>query len=160
MIDEHKTEVETLRAQLMEWRQGIQSETLFWDKWMRERGGPWPDRFEKRFNPETPLEPWIAAVARGLGKREVSILDVGSGPVPNTGYKLEGVAVQLKAVDPLASIYSNLRACHGLCPPIAPTFAAAEELSSFFELNSFDIVHCCNALDHSLSIHSAGSPRC
>jgi len=149
MIDEHKTEVETLRAQLMEWKQGIQSETLFWHKWMRERGGPWPDRFEKRFNPETPLEPWIAAVARGLGKREVSILDVGSGPVPNTGYKLEGVAVQLKAVDPLASIYSNLRACHGLCPPIAPTFAAAEELSSFFELNSFDIAHCCNALDHS-----------
>jgi hypothetical protein len=123
MIHHYPADVESLRAQLLEWKRGIQPETVFWDKWMQERGGPWPDGFERRFNPETPLEPWIAAVARGLGEREVSILDVGSGPVPYIGYKLEGVAVQLTAVDPLAPIYNNLRAHHGLHPPITPTFA-------------------------------------
>jgi SAM-dependent methyltransferase len=149
MTASNESDVAILRDQLMEWKQGIPSESLFWDRWMQQRGGKWPEGFQKRFDPETPLEPWVAAAARGLGTRELSILDVGSGPVPFIGYKLEDVAVRLTAVDPLASIYKNLLARHGLEPPVAPNFAAAEELSSFFELNSFDIVHCRNALDHS-----------
>jgi SAM-dependent methyltransferase len=76
-------------------------------------------------------------------------LDVGSGPVPFIGYKLEDVALQITAVDPLASIYNKLLARHQLRPPVAPIFAPAEELTSFFEFNSFDIAHCHNALDHS-----------
>jgi len=149
MIDNRQTEVETLRAQLMEWKKGIPSESLFWDRWMQERGGQWPEEFRQRFDPETPLDPCIAEIARGVSKPEVTILDVGSGPAPATGYKLEGTALRITAVDPLASIYKNLLARHGLSPPVAPRFAPAEELSSFFEPNSFDIVHCRNALDHS-----------
>jgi SAM-dependent methyltransferase len=149
MIDEHKTEVETLRAQMMEWKLGVASESAFWDTWMQERGGEWPEDFRKRFDPETPLDPWVAAAARSLGKEDLSILDVGSGPVPGIGYKLEGIALRITAVDPLASIYQDILTRHGLNPPVPPTFAPAEELSSFFEPNSFDIVHCRNALDHS-----------
>src|SRR5271157_3377256 len=103
MIDENKTNVEALCAQLMEWKQGIPSESLFWDGWMRERGGQWPGDFQKRFDRETPLDAWIAGAVRLLGKAEVSILDVGSGPVPAIGYKLEGIALHITAVDPLAS---------------------------------------------------------
>jgi len=149
MIDEHKTEVETLRAQMMEWKLGVASESAFWDTWMQQRGGEWPEDFRKRFNPETPLDPWVAAAARSLGKEDLSILDVGSGPVPGIGYKLKGIALRITAVDPLASIYKGLLARHRLNPPIAPIFAPAEELSSFFEPNSLDIAHCRNALDHS-----------
>jgi SAM-dependent methyltransferase len=116
---------------------------------MQERGGQWPDVLREAIQSRNTLK----AVDRGcgprFGKAKISILDVGSGPVAYIGYKLEGVAVQLKAVDLLASIYGNLRARYGLHPSIAPTFAAAEELSSFFELNSFDIAHCRSALDHS-----------
>jgi len=149
MIDEHKTEVETLRAQLMEWKQGVAPESAFWDRWMQQRGGECPEDFQKRFDPNTALDPWVGAAARGLSKKEVSILDVGSGPVPSIGYKLDGIRLKIIAVDPLASIYNSLLARYGLRPPVAPTFAPAEELSSFFDLNSFDIVHCRNALDHS-----------
>jgi SAM-dependent methyltransferase len=149
MTDNHEIDVSVLRAQLIEWKQGIPSESLFWDRWMQERGGQWPEEFRQRFDPETPLDPCIAAIARGMDKPEVTILDVGSGPAPATGYKLEGTALRITAVDPLASIYKNLLARHRLSPPVAPTFAPAEELSSFFEPNSFDIVHCRNALDHS-----------
>jgi SAM-dependent methyltransferase len=149
MIDHHQTEVGILQAQLTEWKQGIPSETLFWDGWMEERGGQWSGDFQRRFDAETPLDPWLAAAARSLSKEEVSILDVGSGPAPVIGYKLEGVALRITAVDPLASIYANLLARHELNPPITPMFAPAEELSSFFEPNSFDIAHCRNALDHS-----------
>jgi len=149
MTDNHEIDVSTLRAQLVEWKQGVRSESLFWDQWMQERGGQWPQDFQSRFNPETPLDPWIAAAVRDLSKKEVSILDVGCGPVPIIGYKLEGVALSITAVDPLAMIYNSLLTRHGLHPPVAPTFAPAEELGSFFERNSFDIIHCRNALDHS-----------
>jgi SAM-dependent methyltransferase len=149
MIETLKIDVETLRTQLMEWKQGIPSEILFWDTWMKERGGQWREEFEKRFDPEMPLDPWIAAAVRGLGRRALSILDVGSGPATAIGYKLEGAALHITAVDPLAPIYNSLLARHQLSPPVAPTFAPAEELASYFEPNSFDIVHCRNALDHS-----------
>ena len=81
MTGEHKTEVETLRSQLRDWKHGIQSETDFWDRWMRQRGGEWSEDFEKRFDPKTPLDPWVAAAARNLLRGNESILDVGSGPV-------------------------------------------------------------------------------
>jgi SAM-dependent methyltransferase len=149
MTLDYETHVGILRAQLMEWKQGIPSESSFWDMWIKERGGQWAEAFQKRFDPETPLDPWIAAAARSLKKQQVSILDVGSGPVPVIGYKLEGLALRITAVDPLASIYNSLLARQGLCAPVTPTFAPAEELSSFFEPNSFDIAHCRNALDHS-----------
>lgn len=149
MFGDQQTDVETLRAQLRAWKQGIPSEASFWNKWMEQRGGEWPKDFEKRFDPETPLDPWIAAAARSLCKGEMSLLDVGSGPVPAIGYDLEGVALHITAVDPLASVYISLMDHHGLKPPIAPKFASVEELSNFFERNSFDIAHCRNALDHS-----------
>jgi SAM-dependent methyltransferase len=149
MAGQQRTDDETLRTQLLAWKQGIPSEALFWNEWMKQRGGEWAEDFERRFDPENPLDPWIAAAARGLGKEKVSILDVGSGPVPAIGYKLYGVTLQIAAVDPLASVYNDLLDSHGLKPPIVPKFAPAEELSSFFETSSFDIVHCRNALDHS-----------
>ena len=135
VLAKQEADVETLRAQLTEWKQGIPSESLFWDRWMKERGGQWPADFLKRFDPATPLDSWIAGAARRLCKREVSVLDVGSGPVPAIGYKLEGIALQITAVDALASVYKKLLARHGLKPPIVPIFAPAEELSSFFEPN-------------------------
>jgi hypothetical protein len=107
MIHHDQTDVESLRAQLIEWKQGITSESSFWDRWMQQRGGQWPEDFRNRFDPEAPLDPRIAAVARDLGKREVSILDVGSGPVPAIGYKLKDVVLRITAVDPLASIYKS-----------------------------------------------------
>jgi SAM-dependent methyltransferase len=149
MAGKQQTDEETLRAQLLAWKQGIPSEAMFWNEWMEQRGGEWPQDFEKRFDPESPIDPWIAVAARGLRKEEVSILDVGSGPVPTIGYTMHGVTLHITAVDPLASVYSGLLDSHGLKPPVVPKFAPAEELSSFFEPNSFDIVHCRNALDHS-----------
>ena len=55
MIHHDQTDVKSLRAQLIEWKQGIASESLFWDRWMRQRGGQWAEGFQQRFNPETPL---------------------------------------------------------------------------------------------------------
>lgn len=149
LINNRKADVESLQAQLVQWKHGIPSEVLFWDKWMKERGGKWTDQFQRRFDTDAPLDPWIAAVAGGLGTECVSILDVGCGPASVIGYKLKGVTLRVTAIDPLASIYNDLLAQYGLKPPVAPTFATAEELSSVFKPNSFDIVYCRNALDHS-----------
>lgn len=150
MISDYQLGAESFRNRLQEWKQAIPSEWVFWNHWMRTRGGQWPEDFQRRFDLEAQVDPWIAAALQLLGQEgPVSILDVGSGPVPSTGYKLAGTTLRITAIDPLASLYRDLMALHGLAPPVSPIFAPAEDLSVFFNENSFDLVHCRNALDHS-----------
>jgi SAM-dependent methyltransferase len=60
------------------------------------------------------------------------------------------VSVEVIACDPLAPLYDSLIAEAGVQPPVRTVFAPAEDLSVFFPRSSFDIVHCRNALDHSI----------
>ena len=48
MTGTDETDVATLRAQLKVWKEGIPSESLFWDRWMEDQGGQWPEDFRKR----------------------------------------------------------------------------------------------------------------
>jgi SAM-dependent methyltransferase len=132
---------------LKNWVSGIDNERSFWREWIRTRGGQWPEDFEKRMDSNAPLDEEIANIVRmNAGAR---ICDVGSGPTPSIGYSVDGSTVDIVAVDPLASIYSTLWDDAQISPPIRPVFAPAEELSIYFQPNTFDVVHCRNALDHS-----------
>ncbi len=79
----------------------------------------------------------------------VSILDVGAGPLTILGNVLEGYNIKLVATDPLAPLYDQMLLDASLTPPIRTVFAPVEGLSAFFDHSSFDIVYCRNALDHS-----------
>ena len=132
------------------WAAGIPHELAFWTHWAQTGGGNWPGEFTSRMNPEAPLVPWLADWARQAGRARLRVLDVGAGPVTSVGYVAPpGIALELVATDPLAEAYTRIFEALGLRRPLATSFAPAEELSAFLPENSFDIVHCRNALDHS-----------
>jgi SAM-dependent methyltransferase len=132
------------------WAAGIPYELRFWTHWAKTGGGGWPDEFAQRMNPATPLVPWLSDWAVKAGLSHIRVLDVGAGPVTSLGYiPPEGMTMELIATDPLADAYQRIFATFGLTPPIVTQFAPAEELSAFLPPDSFDIVHCRNALDHS-----------
>ena len=141
--------MDALRRQLSAWAQGVGPEIGFWDRWIRTRGDRWPEDWRRRMDPASPLEPAIAREARALGGARLRLLDVGAGPVTGVGYVLPGVAVALTATDPLAPLYARLLDRHGQRPPVPTGFAVAEDLRLFLPEESFDLVHCRNALDHS-----------
>lgn len=125
------------------------SEIHFWSDVIRHKGGTWAEEFRSSLDPTRSIDPELGHIIARLGKSEVSILDVGSGPLTSLGQLWPDVRVFLTAADPLADTYSRILDDYGISPPIQTVFATAEDLSSFFEPCSFDIVHCCNALDHS-----------
>ncbi|WP_232628998.1 class I SAM-dependent methyltransferase [Methylobacterium sp. Leaf118] len=77
------------------------------------------------------------------------VLDVGAGPATVLGRTHPKRNIDLVACDPLAPVYNTLLDRHGVTPPIRTVQAFAEDLSSVFDAESFDIVYCQNALDHS-----------
>ncbi len=137
-----------LTQRLARWAAGIPEERRFWAGWIASRGGQWPEDFLWRMNPVAPLWPFPTEVATALGQSALRLLDVGAGPVTSLGGVLPGVALAVTAVDPLASLYAELLAEHGVVPPTPTRFATMEELSLFFPAGHFDLVHCRNALDH------------
>jgi ubiquinone/menaquinone biosynthesis C-methylase UbiE len=80
----------------------------------------------------------------------IDVLDVGSGALPWIKGLLPNM--RLTACDPLAEEYAKIfdYALHG---QEAPVKAFAESLP--FADNSFDIVHCSNALDHTQNPYKA-----
>lgn len=139
-----------LAAQIESWSAGIAFELHFWADIARTRGGRWPSDFESRMNPQTPIVPWIAAMARAEGRTDWRVLDVGAGPVTVLGHRPPAdLRIEIVATDPLAAAYARIFDELGLKRPNETGFAPAEELSAFFAPSSFDLVHCRNALDHS-----------
>lgn len=145
-------EAARLEAQLAAWVGGIGHELRFWDAWLASRGLRWPEDYARRLDPEAALEARAADVARGVARPggHVRILDVGAGPVTGLGYRADGLAVEVEATDPLAPLYATLLARHGVSPPVATRFAPVEDLGLFVSGGGYDLVHCRNALDHSL----------
>ena len=139
--------VTPLVKQLQSWRNGIEYEVRFWDKWMATKGLQWPDDFESRLRSDRVFDPSI--LRQGTALEGLKVLDVGSGPISSLGFMVVGHPIDLTACDPLAPFYSELAAKHGIAFPIKTEQAFAEDLASFYELGSFDLVHCRNALDHS-----------
>ena len=132
------------------WAAGIPHELGFWTHWATTRGGAWPAEYAERMNPDTPLVPWLAEHATRMGLTHLRILDVGAGPVTSIGTAPPtGMTIDIVATDPLADAYGRIFDALGLVRPVPTIFAPAEELSCFLPAESFDIVHCRNALDHS-----------
>ena len=135
--------------QLLTWIGGLDHETDFWDQWFRSKGSQWPEEFRLRLEPSRAAPDYIARAVALSERTPVALLDVGSGPLTQLGSFRWDRPVQVRAVDPLARTYARLIRREGLTPPVWPETGFAEDLSAFLPAESFDIVHCCNALDHS-----------
>jgi SAM-dependent methyltransferase len=127
---------------------GLGAELFFWWRWLGTRGLRWPEEFERRLDPQRPLLDHVAAYVRRIEAQPVRILDVGAGPVTCLGYRLEGKALEIAAVDVLARAYARLWPRDLPAPPVRTEYADAERLTDRFSPDSFDVVYAQNSLDH------------
>lgn len=100
-----------------------------------------------RLEMELPLHKNVQLLVDSINKTDITILDVGSGPVPFLGRK-STKNIKLTAVDYLAESYYRLYNKYNFYPPTIPIALDASELSLNFQNNSFDIVYARNSIDH------------
>jgi SAM-dependent methyltransferase len=134
------------------WRRGKSSEVDFWEGWLAGAPGTeqWASDRESRLNPETEIrDPLVRDELDRTTAAEISILDVGAGPVTWLGFRYPGKTLTIVPVDPLADEYDRLLHDAGLDPPIRTIRVAGEELLEHFGSRRFDIAYSTNALDHS-----------
>ena len=84
-------------------------------------------------------------------KKEVKILDIGSGPFPKTGQTLNGVTIEIRNCDKQDFTYFWKEL--GEVPLFPIEYQDMERLT--YPDNYFDIVHCVNALDHTINALAA-----
>jgi SAM-dependent methyltransferase len=134
------------------WRTRTSSEIDFWAGWLVGAPGTeqWASDRESRFDPDTEIrDPLVRAELERNPAEEVSILDVGAGPVTWLGYRYPGKKLTIVSVDPLADEYDRLLREAKLDPPIRTVRVAGEALVEHFGSRRFDIAYATNALDHS-----------
>ena len=132
---------------------GISDELNFWKEFTTS------NRFKENWctttpNPELNLDIEIfLSYVHSFASNEIKVLDVGSGPVSilsrlNTIY----TNLVISAADPLAEEYSTLYpSSYSESFDIQiPQKVEAEELSNFYGIEEFEIVHIRNALDHTI----------
>jgi SAM-dependent methyltransferase len=125
------------------WKKGIAAELLFWRGWLGGRG----KLFEKDIILNKRLIPYIG------DKKRVRIANIGSGPVCTIGNKLEDIDIEIISSDLLADEYKEILKQLNL-NPICPV-EKQDMAKMTYEDNSFDIVYCANALDHSKDPYNA-----
>lgn len=132
-----------------QWTDGVKEEIDFWDNWFKTQGGNWKNEFESRTNPTTPLIEYL----RNLLPIQpiIEILDVGSGPISMIGRCLDSSdkrEIKIYQADALGDEYEKLLKKYNINLKINFIKIDGERLTEKIKPNTFDIVHCNNALDH------------
>jgi SAM-dependent methyltransferase len=132
----------------LRWRAGIRSELRFWRNWLSEGIASGDPKVLRRLDPDAPSDDTLAALLERMPAEEISILDVGAGPLTNLGKRMPGKRLRITAVDPLAEGYRSMLDEVGVTAPVETIHGEAESLAEQFGEDSFDVVHAANALDH------------
>jgi len=134
------------------WRSRKGTEVDFWADWLVGAPGTeeWTSDRELRLDPEAQIrDPLVREELEQHLADEISILDVGAGPLTALGYRFPGKKILIVAVDPLADEYDRLLRDARLDPPIRTIAVPGEALLEHFGPRTFDIAYAVNALDHS-----------
>jgi SAM-dependent methyltransferase len=106
----------------------------------------------RQFNRNAQLPSYFAELIGD--KKQVRIAEVGAGPINTIGDSWPSVEVEVVPSDVLAHEYdAELWVPSGATPVLPVQFADMECLP--YDDESFDIVHCVNALDHTPDIEAA-----
>jgi len=111
---------------------------IFWKWYMQRQSGL------RYLDPTLPLQPYLYPFLPH--KSEVEIADLGSGAVTFLGYKHPSIEVYVYPSDILAFEYADLLHHMRLTPVVPVAYQDMTKLT--YPDNTFDIVHCSNALDH------------
>jgi SAM-dependent methyltransferase len=134
--------------QIFDWWQGSASEIAFWDRWHASEGLQWPESFKQR---QLATRQFDINLLRGMTYEDIGslkLLDVGAGPMTSLGPDYKGTRLDITACDPLAPLYSSISSKYDINPPIRTMLAFVEDLTVFYDCNSFDFTNCRNSLDH------------
>jgi SAM-dependent methyltransferase len=134
------------------WRTRKSTEVDFWAAWLAGAHGTeqWASDRESRLAADTEIrDPVVRAELERNPAREISILDVGAGPVTWLGFRYPGKMLTIVPVDPLADEYERLLREAALDPPVHTIRVAGEALLEHFGAHRFDIAYASNSLDHS-----------
>jgi SAM-dependent methyltransferase len=131
------------------WRLGLKTELVFWDRYFATGGLDWSPRYAERLDPDAPLlESAVIESLDRLDQRELSVLDVGAGPITALGRVYRGRRLRIVAVDALADEYAAMLCRHGVLSPVPTIYGKGENLLDRFRPDSFDLAYARNALDH------------
>ncbi len=140
----------TANADIQEiWANALSDELAFWQSYFQTKGGQWPDDYAERVNPALPFQLQLRQLIDAPEGSMVRVLDVGAGPLTMLGKVWPGRKLELVAVDPLAEQYDVIMARAGVTPLIRTSAGDGEKLLEIFPVESFDLVHARNCLDHS-----------
>lgn len=134
------------------WRARKRTELDFWWAWLIGAPGAeeWAGDRELRLQPDTEIrDPLLRDELDRIASDEVSILDVGAGPITKVGFRYPGKKLTIVPTDPLADDYDRLLRDAGLDPPVRTIRVAGEDLLDHFGPGRFDIACATNSLDHS-----------
>ena len=137
--------------EIQDWEKLVDTEISHWNhvfyKYTTDTNSYLHQYVKKRLDMELPLHKNVQLLVDSIDKSEISILDVGSGPIPFLGRK-STKNIKLTAVDYLAENYYKLYEKYNIYPPTIPIPLDASELSLHSENNLFDIVYARNSIDH------------
>jgi SAM-dependent methyltransferase len=133
-----------------DWQSRLSEEVEFWQDWFNTKGASWPGDYHKRLRADTPLQAYLLPFLEDC-RDDISILDVGAGPMTVLGKRWERGRVTITAVDALAEAYDAMLDKAGVQPPVRTIYCEAERLTDTFAADSFDLVYAQNSLDHSYS---------
>ena len=100
------------------------------------------ERYIERYNKLLPLNEHLVQLVGD--KKTIKLLDIGSGPFSITGQTLEGVDISITMAD--KTDFSEHWKFWNIKPLFPVEYQNMEALT--YEDNTFDIVNCVNALDH------------
>lgn len=125
------------------WGHGKKKTLAFYKKKL-----PWK---VKQFNKSLPLPPYFKNLIGN--KKRIVVAEIGSGMFCTVGSSWEGVEVEMYASDIMAQEYNKILIDHGIVPFVPTEKQNMEKLT--YDDNFFDIVHCVNALDHTVDASGA-----
>ncbi|MGH2809028.1 MAG: hypothetical protein ACRDKT_17325 [Actinomycetota bacterium] len=141
--------IATLSTPRRLWARRRATEVAFWKRWVQTRGDRWESDWIDRLRPDSELQPPIADLVSRVPSSEVSILDVGAGPLTILGKCHPTKRLSITAIDPLAAEYDRILSDAGIAPPVRTVYGMGEILTEQFGPDTFDIAYAQNALDHS-----------
>lgn len=131
------------------WQRRSSDELTYWRYALRD-----PETaagFATRLDPNREVETTSLRTAISeIEANEITILDVGSGPLTSATGTYPSKELRVVAVDPLGHEYVALLAELGLRAPVRPISCGGEELVERFGSETFDIAFALNAVDHSV----------
>jgi ubiquinone/menaquinone biosynthesis C-methylase UbiE len=143
-----------ITMRIEEWSKWTQCEINHWDRvfdgYVNDITSYYHVYTKRRLDDKLKLHTNVQNLVDDIDKDQITILDVGSGPLPFLG-KVSNKKLLFTAVDYLSHEYDKLYNKYNVHPSVKPIQCDALELTNIFSKNQFDIVYARNSIDHTFN---------